>query len=79
MNTGGGTEPERREIDCTPTWIGGGWGIDALVREQTRQHRDLDGGPLFFDGPERVTRELRPRRYRRHGLVTTPERLREDI
>jgi lincosamide nucleotidyltransferase A/C/D/E len=24
------------------TWIGGGWGIDALVGEQTRQHRDLD-------------------------------------
>ncbi|MFD3586360.1 nucleotidyltransferase domain-containing protein [Streptomyces sp. NPDC058683] len=23
-------------------WIGGGWGIDALVGRQTRQHRDLD-------------------------------------
>jgi lincosamide nucleotidyltransferase A/C/D/E len=23
-------------------WIGGGWGIDALLGEQTRQHRDLD-------------------------------------
>ncbi|MFJ1962788.1 nucleotidyltransferase domain-containing protein [Streptomyces massasporeus] len=23
-------------------WIGGGWGIDALVGEQTRLHRDLD-------------------------------------
>jgi lincosamide nucleotidyltransferase A/C/D/E len=23
-------------------WIGGGWGIDALVGEQTRSHRDLD-------------------------------------
>lgn len=23
-------------------WIGGGWGIAALVGEQTRQHRDLD-------------------------------------
>ena len=23
-------------------WIGGGWGIDALVGQQTRQHRDLD-------------------------------------
>ncbi|MEU0195305.1 amino acid transporter [Streptomyces afghaniensis] len=23
-------------------WIGGGWGIDALVGEQTRRHRDLD-------------------------------------
>ena len=25
----------------TPLWIGGGWGIDALVGEQTRPH-DLD-------------------------------------
>jgi lincosamide nucleotidyltransferase A/C/D/E len=23
-------------------WIGGGWGIDALVGEQTRSHDDLD-------------------------------------
>ncbi|WP_345571542.1 nucleotidyltransferase domain-containing protein [Nonomuraea rosea] len=23
-------------------WIGGGWGIDALVGAQTREHRDLD-------------------------------------
>lgn len=23
-------------------WIGGGWGIDALVGEETRSHRDLD-------------------------------------
>jgi lincosamide nucleotidyltransferase A/C/D/E len=23
-------------------WIGGGWGIDALVGEQSRRHRDLD-------------------------------------
>jgi len=23
-------------------WIGGGWGIDALVGERTRVHRDLD-------------------------------------
>lgn len=25
-----------------PVWIGGGWGIDALVGNQTREHRDLD-------------------------------------
>jgi hypothetical protein len=24
------------------TWIGGGWGIDALIGEQTRPHDDLD-------------------------------------
>jgi lincosamide nucleotidyltransferase A/C/D/E len=27
------------EVDV---WIGGGWGIDALIGEQTREHRDLD-------------------------------------
>ncbi|MFJ9037267.1 nucleotidyltransferase domain-containing protein [Streptomyces sp. NPDC102406] len=26
----------------TDVWIGGGWGIDALVGEETRDHRDLD-------------------------------------
>ncbi|WP_206305991.1 amino acid transporter [Streptomyces sp. RFCAC02] len=26
----------------TEVWIGGGWGIDALVGRQTRDHRDLD-------------------------------------
>jgi lincosamide nucleotidyltransferase A/C/D/E len=29
----------RAEADV---WVGGGWGIDALVGEQTRDHRDLD-------------------------------------
>jgi lincosamide nucleotidyltransferase A/C/D/E len=24
------------------SWIGGGWGVDALVGEQTRDHQDLD-------------------------------------
>src|SRR3954462_9576165 len=23
-------------------WVAGGWGVDALVGEQTREHRDLD-------------------------------------
>ncbi|KUH38129.1 MULTISPECIES: nucleotidyltransferase domain-containing protein [Streptomyces] len=26
----------------TDVWIGGGWGIDALLGRQTRPHRDLD-------------------------------------
>jgi lincosamide nucleotidyltransferase A/C/D/E len=26
----------------TDVWIGGGWGIDALLGRQTRHHRDLD-------------------------------------
>ncbi|MEE6260576.1 nucleotidyltransferase domain-containing protein [Plantactinospora sonchi] len=29
------------EAGC-PAWIAGGWGVDALVGEQTRPHRDLD-------------------------------------
>jgi lincosamide nucleotidyltransferase A/C/D/E len=29
-----------------PVWIGGGWGVDALVGRQTRDHADLD---LMFD------------------------------
>jgi lincosamide nucleotidyltransferase A/C/D/E len=29
------------EAGCR-VWVGGGWGVDALVREQTREHRDLD-------------------------------------
>lgn len=29
----------RAEVDV---WIGGGWGVDALIGEQTRDHRDLD-------------------------------------
>jgi lincosamide nucleotidyltransferase A/C/D/E len=27
------------EVDV---WVGGGWGIDALIGEQSREHRDLD-------------------------------------
>ncbi|MFC1408082.1 nucleotidyltransferase domain-containing protein [Streptacidiphilus sp. N1-12] len=26
----------------TEVWVGGGWGIDALLGRQTRPHRDLD-------------------------------------
>ncbi|MFF7444744.1 MULTISPECIES: nucleotidyltransferase domain-containing protein [unclassified Streptomyces] len=29
----------RAEVEV---WVGGGWGIDALVGERTRDHRDLD-------------------------------------
>ena len=25
-----------------PVWVGGGWGVDALVGRETRAHRDLD-------------------------------------
>ncbi len=30
------------ETNSIPTWIIGGWGIDALLGEQTRRHKDLD-------------------------------------
>jgi lincosamide nucleotidyltransferase A/C/D/E len=29
------------EAGC-PVWVAGGWGVDALVGQQTRFHRDLD-------------------------------------
>ncbi|MFJ8770463.1 nucleotidyltransferase domain-containing protein [Streptomyces clavifer] len=33
---------ERLQQTGVAAWIGGGWGIDALIGEQTREHRDLD-------------------------------------
>lgn len=30
------------EEDGVPVWIDGGWGIDALLRRETRVHRDID-------------------------------------
>ncbi|ADG73348.1 Aminoglycoside-2''-adenylyltransferase [Cellulomonas flavigena DSM 20109] len=33
-------------------WIGGGWGIDALVGRQTREHRDLDLMYRIEDDPQ---------------------------
>jgi len=27
---------------CIPVWVDGGWGVDALLGEQTRDHADLD-------------------------------------
>ena len=27
-------------------WLDGGWGVDALIRHQTRDHEDLDLVPL---------------------------------
>jgi lincosamide nucleotidyltransferase A/C/D/E len=33
-------------------WVGGGWGVDALVGRQTRAHRDLDlAFDASFEGP----------------------------
>jgi lincosamide nucleotidyltransferase A/C/D/E len=30
------------EAEGVPFWLAGGWGVDALLGRQTRQHRDLD-------------------------------------
>jgi lincosamide nucleotidyltransferase A/C/D/E len=30
------------ETECVRVWLTGGWGIDALLGEQTRPHKDLD-------------------------------------
>ena len=34
------------------TWVGGGWGVDALAGRQTRPHRDLD---LALDYDDELT------------------------
>ena len=39
-----------------PVWIDGGWGVDALVGTQSRDHDDLD---LVLDG-EHVERAIGP-------------------
>ena len=42
------------------TWLDGGWGVDALLREQTRPHRDVDVIVRVSDVPElRSILELR--------------------
>jgi lincosamide nucleotidyltransferase A/C/D/E len=30
------------ETQGVPSWLAGGWGVDALLGRQTRQHKDLD-------------------------------------
>jgi lincosamide nucleotidyltransferase A/C/D/E len=30
-------------------WVGGGWGVDALLGRQTREHHDLDLGVMLDD------------------------------
>jgi lincosamide nucleotidyltransferase A/C/D/E len=34
-----------------PVWLDGGWGVDALVGEQTRDHDDLDCVIALSDAP----------------------------
>lgn len=32
----------RLDVEGVDVWVGGGWGVDALVGRQTRRHTDLD-------------------------------------
>ena len=47
-------------------WVDGGWGVDALVRRQTRAHDDLDLVVLLAEVP-RVEQELAALGYHRAG------------
>ena len=49
-----------------PVWLDGGWGVDALVRRQTRPHDDLDIVVRIEDVPV-VERELAALGYERAG------------
>ena len=40
---------KRLSADGIPVWLTGGWGIDALLGEQTRPHKDLDVIMLLDD------------------------------
>lgn len=33
---------QRLEKGGVPAWVDGGWGVDALLKKQTREHQDLD-------------------------------------
>ena len=46
-----------------PIWLTGGWGIDALLREQTRPHKDLDF-IMLLDDVARMRNLLRQEGYR---------------
>jgi lincosamide nucleotidyltransferase A/C/D/E len=43
-------------------WLDGGWGVDALLEQQTRQHDDLDL-VLAMDDVPRVVQVLERKRY----------------
>lgn len=53
-------------------WIDGGWGVDALLGEPTRQHQDLDI-LISWEDSARLTEALRT-----HGFVDVPTDDRKD-
>lgn len=79
MRAGRGREPQmdmsaedaaaivaRLQAAGLKVWIDGGWGVDALVRRQTRAHDDLDLVVLLDEVPA-VERELAALGYHRAG------------
>jgi lincosamide nucleotidyltransferase A/C/D/E len=54
-------------LDGLRFWLDGGWGIDALLGEQTRPHSDLDAAI------DRRDLEGADRRLRKLGFVRSPE------
>lgn len=63
---------ERLDAAGVPFWVDGGWGVDALLGEQTRPHDDLDLVVEAVDGPV-VERLLEAHGYRSvETSFTTP-------
>jgi hypothetical protein len=50
-------------------WVGGGWGIDALVGAQTRDQRDLDLHPLVCGADGSATQGYEPSERDRHDMA----------
>ncbi len=50
------------QSDGIPVWLIGGWGVDALLGEQTREHSDLDMLVVLADVP-RMQALLRERGF----------------
>lgn len=65
-----------RIVESIPFWIDGGWGIDALLKEQTRPHSDVD---IIIDGEnldafeEVLSAHAYKRDLHREGLVFLSE------
>ena len=52
MQSGDVTEIlEKLELEGIDVWLNGGWGVDALLGRQTREHQDLDITIASSDAP----------------------------
>jgi hypothetical protein len=60
---GGVGDVELSDQNRIDVWIDGGWGVDALLGEQTRAHRDLDIAGQHRDVP-RLRASLEARGYK---------------